>query len=438
MKKIFSIIAFLLVLSGSWQVASAQTSVCWGEKVCLTLPAVRGDIQWQWSTDSTTWTNSAGATQDTFCLIPTQSAWYRAAITEGSCDTVWSDVSYVWVDSLVIADAGADQASCFGNTVTLGGSPAAWGGTSPYTYLWSPGTGLSDSTVANPDLTLSGSGWYVLTVTDSIGCSGMDTVMVDTNGIGTSGTMTFTYTGKIDTFIVPPCAGGGMVTIEAWGAEGGGPTAGTNQGGKGAYLKGDFALSGGDTLLILVGQKGQVNYGYGGGGGSFVVGLDTIPLIIAGGGGGAEHNNSIPGHDAVLTPAGQTINAANGGANGLGGDLGNPNSSGCGWPGSGGGGLLGNGGVSNDGGGFAFINGGAGGTDPSGNCVVGGSGGFGGGGAGGNAGGGGGGYSGGAGGANIGVVPDRGGGGGGSINNGTNQTNTAGVQAGNGQIIITW
>lgn len=246
-------------------------------------------------------------------------------------------------------------------------------------------------------------------------------------------TETFNYSGAIETWTVP--AGVTSITIETWGAQGGG---GANNGGRGAYLKGDFAVSPGDQLKILVGQMGQVSYGYGGGGGSFVATIADVPLIVAGGGGGAEHNNNIPGFDAVLTEDGMSIENASGGTMGNGGGFGDPNTSGCGWPGSGGGGFYGDGGTSGDGGGYSFVNGGAGGTDPSGNCVVAGSGGFGGGGAGGNPGGGGGGYSGGAGGANIGVVPNRGGGGGGSYNAGTNQNNMAGVQTGNGLIKITY
>jgi hypothetical protein len=69
-------------------------------------------------------------------------------------------------------------------------------------------------------------------------------------------------------------------------------------------------------------------------------------------------------------------------------------------------------------------------------CVTQARGGFGGGGAGGNGGGGGGGYSGGAGGANI--SPYFGGGAGGSINNGTSPLSQVGVQAGNGQVIVSW
>ena len=242
---------------------------------------------------------------------------------------------------------------------------------------------------------------------------------------------TFNYSGAIELFIVP--AGVTSITVKTWGAQGGGAT-----GGLGAYIQGDITVTPGDTLKILAGQQGQTNYGYGGGGGSFVATINNVPLVVAGGGGGAEHNNNFPGFNALTTNDGMNVESALGGVAGSGGEIGNPNTSGCGWSGSGGGGFYGDGGVIGDGGGSSFINGGAGGIDPTANCVVAGTGGFGGGGASGNAGGGGGGYSGGAGGANIGLVPNRGGGGGGSYNSGSNQVNNAGVQSGNGLVVLVY
>jgi hypothetical protein len=61
--------------------------------------------------------------------------------------------------------AGAAVSVCQGQTVSLGGSPTASGGSpSNYVYSWSPATGLSDATVANPTLTASNSGTYTVTV----------------------------------------------------------------------------------------------------------------------------------------------------------------------------------------------------------------------------------------------------------------------------------
>ncbi len=268
------------------------------------------------------------------------------------------------------------------------------------------------------------------------------------NGIDTclSGSQTFNYSGVIDTFIVP--LGLGTITIEAWGAQGGtgnwSPPG--NAGGLGAYIKGDVTVSGGDTILILVGEMGETQGTGGGGGGSFTATTGNTPLIIAGGGGGGTFDEQ--GVDASTTQNGtmDSQNAVNGGTGGAGGSVCGTNQN----DGGGGGGFLtdgadarttGAGGF----GGKAFVNGGAGAPRGINGTCTGCAGGFGGGGSGSCntvGGGGGGGYSGGAGGKHynncISNATRSGGGGGGSFNAGSNTADSAGVRTGNGLVRITW
>ena len=208
--------------------------------------------------------------------------------------------------------------------------------------------------------------------------------------------------------------------IVAIGAVGGRSTSYTpsRPGGHGTYMQGDFALTAGTQLTILVGQKGQEQtYDGAGGGGSFVVNTssESTPLIIAGGGGGSSAGFNSWSHASTGT-SGQNTSSASGGTSGSGGG-GYGNS-------GGGGGLTGNGGGSWFG--YSLTNGATGGP---GNSV----GGFGGGGGGGqtSGAGGGGGYSGGAA-----QQWSTSAGGGGSINNGTNQTNTQYVGGGVGSVVI--
>lgn len=253
----------------------------------------------------------------------------------------------------------------------------------------------------------------------------------------TSTTTMFDFTGKVQTYAVPP--GVHTVTITAVGAQGG--NANQVQGGKGASMQGTFTLlSDVTTLSVLVGgQKSATNAPTGGGGGSFVwtsadaASSDNL-LLAAGGGGGAY---VAVGQDAVVDPNG--TNGADGSGRSKGGLGGTAGQGGTGGGsdgaslsgGGGGGGLLGDGGRGASGdvdspgvGGHAISKGGAGGGS---------SGGFGGGGgAAGSAAGGGGGYSGGGGGGT-----NASGGGGGSFNGGANQTNTAHVGVGNGSVTIT-
>jgi len=87
----------------------------------------------------------------------------------------------ITVASCAVAHAGDDTALCTGFSAVLGGNPTGTSGTSPYTYNWSPATGLSATNVANPVATPTVTTSYFLTVTDNLGCSGKDTVVVKVN-----------------------------------------------------------------------------------------------------------------------------------------------------------------------------------------------------------------------------------------------------------------
>ncbi|MEV4887090.1 hypothetical protein MRBLMN1_005669 [Chitinophaga ginsengisegetis] len=78
----------------------------------------------------------------------------------------------------VMANAGADQSITHLDTAYL--SASASGGTAPYTFSWSPVTGLSDPNIYNPEFIPTGTGTFqfVVTATDNNGCSGKDTVVI--------------------------------------------------------------------------------------------------------------------------------------------------------------------------------------------------------------------------------------------------------------------
>ena len=226
-------------------------------------------------------------------------------------------------------------------------------------------------------------------------------------------TFTFSFTGALQSVVVP--AGATSARILAIGAAGGGPTPATR--GNGASIMGDFPVTPGDTLTVLVGGMGTTGTSTGGGGGGSFVGAGTgftafspgTLLVAAGGGGSAGDNTGGVNANATSTNGanGLPAGAGVGGMAGSGGTGGNT-------PGQGGGG--GGAGVNaapggNGGNGLPVGPGGIGGmsittgTPPAGGGAgggggTGGSGGFGGGGGGGSGsgGGGGGGFSGGGGG----------------------------------------
>lgn len=269
---------------------------------------------------------------------------------------------------------------------------------------------------------------YTFTPCGAEGNVGPTQAEANTEYAGTNLDGDVTIVGGIQYWEVPTS---GAYKIEAFGGQGYGPF-----GGRGAHISGEFTLTAGDTLKILVGQMAghylnypstTYNHQYGGGGGSFITYTDNTPLVVAGGGGGNHGTAYVSTCDGQITTSGASGSSAStigaGGANGLGGQQASSADAG--------GGLLGNG----DGtaGGQAFVNGGLGGIDE-------GTGGFG---CGGGTSswnnyrcGGGGGYSGGGTANNAGSCCPVGGGGG-SFNAGTAQVNLAGVQIGDGSVIIT-
>lgn len=209
--------------------------------------------------------------------------------------------------------------------------------------------------------------------------------------------------------------------------------------GTGATITGDFFLTQGTVVKIVVGQKGTyANNGSGGGGGSFVFtgtsGGNGL-LLAAGGGGGHGHGTSaIPtgahggGGGAAQFQVNGAFGTGNGGSNGVG--HGGKNGIGCGTfqgSGSGGAGWLSDGDNSpctnpSQGGNHTTYVGGS-----SGSGCIGGFGGGGGANGNGTPGGGGGGYTGGGGGNKWNGSAWGAGAGAGSYNGGSNQVNIAGV-----------
>jgi hypothetical protein len=238
---------------------------------------------------------------------------------------------------------------------------------------------------------------------------------------------TFNYTGAVQNFTVPPCVT--SVTIVTKGAQGGAVTGYSPfpQGGLGATMQGDFAVTPASVLTVVVGGRGNPDPSSSGGGGGSGVNDGNTALIVAGGGAGVDFQDpNFAGQHAVTANSGVTGNGS-GGAGGTGGGDGGDNiysgshisRGGRGWN-AGASGSTGLNGVSAS---TTTTNGtwglgGGGGSVGYGWC---------------NCGGGGGGYSGGG----SGQINQTGGGGG-SYNIGTNQVNTPGNNTGNGMVIITY
>jgi hypothetical protein len=78
----------------------------------------------------------------------------------------------------LVVNAGEDATIDVGEDITLGGSPAATGGSDNYNYSWNHPSYLDNSIIANPVATPPGNLTFTLTVADENGCSASDAVSV--------------------------------------------------------------------------------------------------------------------------------------------------------------------------------------------------------------------------------------------------------------------
>lgn len=145
-----------------------SAGVCNGKCVSLTanVSGAMGTLTYSWSPNigSTSTVNACPVTTTTYTVTVTSTAGQTGTAT-----------ATVTINTSPVANAGPDLGTCTGKTVTIGGTPTASAGTAPYTYAWTPATGLSSTTVANP-IANPGAISYTVTVTDAKGCTATDAV----------------------------------------------------------------------------------------------------------------------------------------------------------------------------------------------------------------------------------------------------------------------
>ncbi len=116
------------------------------------------------------WNDSASQTTQTASGL--SSGNYTVVIKDSTgCEI--SDSLLINVFSIPLIDAGNDLAICKGNSIKIGGSPS---GTKSASYLWSPSTGLNDSTLSNVTSNASSSITYYLLITDTTTCTNLDSM----------------------------------------------------------------------------------------------------------------------------------------------------------------------------------------------------------------------------------------------------------------------
>ncbi len=162
--------------------AGPDRTVAAGGFVTLGGSASGGTPPYTYRWSPTTALSSSTVAQPT--ASPAATTTYTLTVTDAASNTA-SDSMVVTVGSATLtANAGTDVTITAGASTTLAGS--ASGGTQPYTYRWSPTTGLSSSTVANPTASPTSTTTYSLTVTDSASRTASDSVVVTVGAAGGS------------------------------------------------------------------------------------------------------------------------------------------------------------------------------------------------------------------------------------------------------------
>ncbi len=154
----------------------AVNSITCASTPTVTLSAPPGFQSYTWK-DSTTWV-TVGTGQNVTIATPATSRTYAVILTPytgfGCPDTLYTHVT---VSSLNV-NAGNDTIKC-GTSTGVQLNATVGGNTGTTTYLWSPSTGLSCTTCANPIANPTVTTKYAVTVNDANGCSKTDSVVVN-------------------------------------------------------------------------------------------------------------------------------------------------------------------------------------------------------------------------------------------------------------------
>lgn len=144
-------------------------SICGGNPVNLVATATgSGNLTYAWST---------GQTTASFTDIPTANTTYSVTVADPLGCEGHASATVVVNPGESIDIVLPDTFVCGGGTIDINAVTGSAGITD---YLWSPTTGVSNPTSANPTITPTASTTYVLTATNSVtGCTIQDSIRID-------------------------------------------------------------------------------------------------------------------------------------------------------------------------------------------------------------------------------------------------------------------
>lgn len=145
-------------------------AICPGQSTVLTASNAGPTYNWSPST------GLSSSTGTSVTANPTTTTTYTVTSPAGSGTCAASGSVTVTVNPLPNVSAGLDASICLGSNTSLG----ATGATS---YAWSPATGLSSTSIANPTANPNSTTTYTVTGTSAQGCTATDQVIVTVNPI---------------------------------------------------------------------------------------------------------------------------------------------------------------------------------------------------------------------------------------------------------------
>jgi hypothetical protein len=149
------------VTAGLNMITTASHSLCAGDSTLLTASGANGYL----------WTASpaypfSNPTQNIQNVKPTVTTTFIVRGTTGNCYD--EDTVVVTVRPKPVVNAGADDTICQNTPTLLNASVTA--GLQPLSYIWSPSSGLSSSTVLTPTATINTTHTYCLQAADTFAC----------------------------------------------------------------------------------------------------------------------------------------------------------------------------------------------------------------------------------------------------------------------------
>ena len=144
--------------------------ICYGSSTGWINTSVTGGIPpytYLWSTGATT-PDISGLSAGTYSVTVTDSA---------GCDTT-EVVQILELPELTVNITAPDTATCLTEAIQL--TANVTNGIPPFTYAWTPAGLLNDPTIQNPMALPVANTMFYVTVTDSVGCQGSDSIFIYT------------------------------------------------------------------------------------------------------------------------------------------------------------------------------------------------------------------------------------------------------------------